>query len=106
MKAVRAKKGDGKGSTASPATVAPETAIAPEAAVAPETAVAPKSPTAASAVAPAPAPPSAIDAFAAFLAKDALNPAHRDEPEAEDSKVDKPAKKPRAGKAAGRVKKA
>ena len=66
--------------------------------------ISPKSTTAASAVAPAPA--SAIDAFAAFLAKDALNPAHRDEAEVEDSKVDKPAKKPRASKAAGRVKKA
>jgi 16S rRNA (cytosine967-C5)-methyltransferase len=52
------------------------------------------------------APASAIDAFAAFLAKDALNPAHQDEAEAEDSKADKPAKKPRASKAAVRVKKA
>jgi hypothetical protein len=87
---VRAKKGDGKGSAALPATGAPEATIATE------------SPTAASAAAPA----SAIDAFAAFLAKDALNPGHRDEAEVEDSKTDKPAKKPRASQAAGRVKKA
>ena len=59
-----------------------------------------------SAVVPDVAPASAIDAFAAFLAKDALNPAQPDEAEVEDSKTDKPAKKPRASQAAGRVKKA
>jgi len=56
--------------------------------------------------APALAPASAIDAFAAFLAKDALNPGHRDGAEPEDGKPVKPTKKPRASKAAGRVKKA
>ena len=104
MKAVRAKRGDGKGLAALPTAVATAAAIAPEAAVAPEAAIAPESSTAASTTAPA--PESAIDAFAAFLAKDALNPAHRDEAEVEDSKTDKPVKKTRAIQAAGRVKKA
>jgi hypothetical protein len=52
------------------------------------------------------APASAIDAFAAFLAKDALNPGHRDDAEPEDGKPAKPTKKPRVSKTAGRVKKA
>ena len=53
----------------------------------------------------APAPASAIDAFAAFLAKDALNPGHRDDAEPEEGKPAKSTKKPRASQAAGRVKK-
>ncbi len=52
-----------------------------------------------------PAPASAIDAFAAFLAKDGLNPEYQNESEAEDSESAKPAKKPRASKTAGRGKK-
>jgi 16S rRNA (cytosine967-C5)-methyltransferase len=53
----------------------------------------------------APAPASAIDAFAAFLAKDAQND-HPDDAEPEDDQSAKPAKKPRASKTAGKSKKA
>jgi 16S rRNA (cytosine967-C5)-methyltransferase len=91
-KSVRAKKVDSAAAAESHVNVVGDDAKAAESA------------TVAPAVSPAPA--SAIDAFAAFLAKDALNPASRGEAEAEDSKADKPVKKPRASKAAGRVKKA
>lgn len=53
---------------------------------------------------PTPAPASAIDAFAAFLAKDALNE-YRDDTESEDAAPAKPAKKLRASKTAVKVKK-
>jgi 16S rRNA (cytosine967-C5)-methyltransferase len=53
----------------------------------------------------APAPASAIDAFAAFLAEDAQND-HPDDAEPEDDQSAKPAKKPRASKTAGKAKKA
>lgn len=55
---------------------------------------------------PTPAPASAIDAFAAFLAKDALNPDPAGEAEGESTQSAKPAKKPRVSKTAGKAKKA
>ena len=90
-RAVRAKKTDSAGAAESSDTLVREDVKTT------------KSATVAPGVSPAPA--SAIDAFAAFLAKDGLNPEYQNESEAEDSESAKPAKKPRASKTAGRGKK-
>jgi hypothetical protein len=91
VRAVRAKKADNAVAAESPLNV-----VDGEAKTA-------QSPTVAPPVASAPA--SAIDAFAAFLAKDGLNPVDQNAAAAAESEPAKLAKKPRASKTASRGKK-